>query len=217
MRKATLLVLVIFIAFSQAAFGAVSNDMSEYVRKDVLEERDRTLITEIRLGNEKILREMDRRFNEMHREMDKRFNEVNTEMDRRFNEVNTEMNKRFSEVRTEMDKRFSEVDKHFAEMHTEMDKRFNEVDKHFGELEKQIATINERTEGTKTSTYWNFNVLTIILAVVTLLVAFTVFAPALSTFLKSMRTKKIPLDELEEILDKLLEKKFNGKITTVNQ
>ena len=110
------------------------------------------------------------------------------------------------QIRREIDKRFSEVDK-----------RFNEVDKHFGELEKQIATINERTEGTKTSTYWNFNVLTIILAVVTLLVAFTVFAPALSTFLKSMRTKKIPLDELEEILDKLLEKKFSGKITAVNQ
>ena len=192
MRKATLLVLVIFIAFSQAAFGAVSNDMSEYVRKDVLEERDRTLITEIRLGNEKILREMDRRFNEVNTKMDRRFNEMHSEMDRRFNEVHTEMDRRFNEVHSEMDKRF-------------------------GELEKQIATINERTEGTKTSTYWNFNVLTIILAVVTLLVAFTVFAPALSTFLKSMRTKKIPLDELEEILDKLLEKKFNGKITTVNQ
>ena len=199
MRKATLLVLVIFIAFSQAAFGAVSNDMSEYVRKDVLEERDRTLITEIRLGNEKILREMDRRFNEVNTKMDRRFNEMHSEMDRRFNEVHTEMDRRFNEV------------------HSEMDKRFNEVDKHFGELEKQIATINERTEGTKTSTYWNFNVLTIILAVVTLLVAFTVFAPALSTFLKSMRTKKIPLDELEEILDKLLEKKFSGKITAVNQ
>lgn len=93
MKKFTLLVLVIFIAFSEAAFGAVSNDMSEYVRKDVLEERDRALIAEIRLGNEKILREIDG----VRREMDKRFNEMHSEMDKHFNEVHSEMNKRFAE------------------------------------------------------------------------------------------------------------------------
>ena len=70
--------LVILLAGS--ALGAISEDMSVYVRQDVLSERDRAFMAEIRLGFEQMRREMQEMKTELRSEMDKRFNEMHSEI-----------------------------------------------------------------------------------------------------------------------------------------
>ena len=137
MKKILLSSSLILNLLAGNAFAMISGDMSEYVRRDVLEARDSALIAEIRLGNEKILREID----SVRREMDKRFNEMHSEMD----------------------SRFKEMDKRFNEMHSEMDSRFKEVDKRFNKLETEIAILSERTDSTKTVVYWGLGFLGLII------------------------------------------------------
>ena len=181
------------------AFAMISGDMSEYVRRDVLEARDSALIAEIRLGNEKILREID----SVRREMDKRFNEMHSEMDSRFKE----MDKRFNEMHSEMDSRFKKVDKRFNEMHSETDSRFKEVDKRFNKLETEIAILSERTDSTKTVVYWGLGFLGLII----------VFAPDILERIRRVRTPTIPLNELERTIERIITEKLNGRFSQLNQ
>ena len=72
--KKVFLALVLVILLSGSALGVSSDDV--YVRQDVLNERDRAFMAEIRLGFEQMRREMDKRFNEL----DKKIENVKTEL-----------------------------------------------------------------------------------------------------------------------------------------
>ena len=164
MKKIILLILS-FVFLAGSAYGAVSGDMSEYVRQDVLNERDRAFMAEIRLGFEQMRREMQ---------------EIKTELRREIQDVKTEL-------RSEMDKRF-------------------------GSLEKQVAVIDERTESTKTTVYWWFAGLGLMIALFGILVGFAIFAPALSEFIKNIRRPSVPIEEIEKVVERMITVKLEGKI-----
>ena len=151
--------------FVSNAYGAISEDMSGYVRQDVLNERDRAFMAEIRLGFEQMRREMQ---------------EIKTELRREIQDVKTEL-------RSEMDKRF-------------------------GSLEKQVAVIDERTESTKTTVYWWFAGLGLMIALFGILVGFAIFAPALSEFIKNIRRPSVPIEEIEKVVERMITVKLEGKI-----
>ena len=134
--KKVFLALVLVILLSGSALGVSSNDV--YVRQDVLNERDRAFMAEIRLGFEQMRREMDKRFSEV----DKRFDEMHSEMDRRFGEV---------------DKRFDALDKKIDDVKTELQKEIQDVS-------SQVVVLSGQTENTKTFVYWGLAFLGLILA-----------------------------------------------------
>ena len=164
MRKIILSILS-FVFLAGSAYGAVSGDMSEYVRQDVLNERDRAFMAEIRLGFEQMRHEMQ--------------------------EIKTELRSEIQDVKTEL--------------RSEMDKRF-------GSLEKQVAVIDERTESTKTTVYWWFAGLGLMIALFGILVGFAIFAPALSEFIKNVRRPSVPIEEIEKVVERMITVKLEGKI-----
>ena len=83
--KKLFLTLSFILSFNSFSFAAVSSDV--YLRQDVFEAKMDAFMAEVRLGNEQIRREIDKRFSEV----DKRFNEVDkqfSEVDKRFTELN---------------------------------------------------------------------------------------------------------------------------------
>ena len=56
--KKLFLAVTLIVTIATAAFGAVSEDMSVYVRQDVFEARMEALSAQIQLGNEKIISEI---------------------------------------------------------------------------------------------------------------------------------------------------------------
>ena len=56
-------------------------------------------------------------------QMDKRFEELREDMNRRFEQVD----KRFEELREDMNRRFEQVDKRFEELREDMNKRFSQL------------------------------------------------------------------------------------------
>ena len=75
---------------------------------------------------EKVLHQMDKRFEELREDMNRRFEQV----DKRFEQVD----KRFEQV----DKRFEQVDKRFEELREDMNRRFEQVDKRSEELREDM-------------------------------------------------------------------------------
>ena len=67
--KKMFLLIALMILLSSEANGAVSGDMSEYVRKDVFDAKMEAFMAEIRLGNERILNELDKKINEVKTEV----------------------------------------------------------------------------------------------------------------------------------------------------
>ena len=175
MRKIILSILS-FVFLAGSAYGAVSGDMSEYVRQDVLNERDRAFMAEIRLGFEQMRHEMQ---------------EIKTELRSEIQDVKTELRSEIQDVKTEL--------------RSEMDKRF-------GSLEKQVAVIDERTESTKTTVYWWFAGLGLMIALFGILVGFAIFAPALSEFIKNVRRPSVPIEEIEKVVERMITVKLEGKI-----
>ena len=68
---------------------------------------------------EKVLHQMDKRFEELREDMNRRFEQV----DKRFEQVD----KRFEELREDMNRRFEQVDKRFEELREDMNKRFSQL------------------------------------------------------------------------------------------
>ena len=82
---------------------------------------------------EKVLHQMDKRFEELREDMNRRFEQVDKrfeQVDKRFEQVD----KRFEQV----DKRFEQVDKRFEELREDMNRRFEQVDKRSEELREDM-------------------------------------------------------------------------------
>lgn len=169
--KKFVFILLLFLLMPVNVYAEVSNDV--YLRRDVFEAKMDAFMAEIRLGNEQLRREMDKRFNEVHAEIDARFNEVHAENER---------------LRKEIDTRFNEAHAENEQLHREMGSRFSD-------LNEKVARLDERTEATKTSVYWGFTILGIILVV----------APAFLELVRSLRKPHFTLDEVNQLITKRME------------
>ena len=93
-----------------------------------------------------------------------------------------------AEIRLMNEQTRREMDKRFNEIHAEMDKRFSEVN-------EKIGRLDERTEATKTSVYWGFAILGIVIVV----------APAFLEYVRSLRKPHFTLDEVNQLITKRME------------
>ena len=134
--KKIFLSLILVILLSGSALGVSSDDV--YLRKDVFDAKMDAFMSEIRLMNMDLRREMDKRFSEM----DKRFSEV----DKRFDALD----KKIENVKTEL--------------HQEIQDVKNELHQKIQNVSSQVAVLDERTESTKTTVYWGLALMGLILA-----------------------------------------------------
>ena len=74
-----------------------------------------------------LIKQMDKRFEQMQNNMDKRFEQMQHNIDKRFEQVD----KRLEQMQNNMDKRFEQ-------MQHNMDKRFEQVDKRFEQMNKRF-------------------------------------------------------------------------------
>ena len=89
MAKKIISVIVLFLlVLSSSSYGAVSADMSVYVRQDVFDAKMDSLRSEIQVGNERILSEI-RILNTKLEEMDKRMNTIETHSFNRHEDLKT--------------------------------------------------------------------------------------------------------------------------------
>ena len=77
MKKFLLLILMLMI-FSGQAHGAISED--NYVRKDVFDAKMEAFMSEIRIMNMELRRDIDKQFSEIKSDMDKQFGEVRSDI-----------------------------------------------------------------------------------------------------------------------------------------
>lgn len=98
----------------------LSNDMNDYVRKDVFDAR-----------MDRLEAIMEKNLIQFRNEMNERFNQFESNVDRRFNQMHNEMNERFKQV----DERFNQVDKRFDQLET----RVAMVENNMMNLEKRMT------------------------------------------------------------------------------
>ena len=113
--KKVFLALVLVILLSGSALGVSSDDV--YVRQDVLNERDRAFMAEIRLGFEQMRREMDKRFSEV----DKRFDALDKKIDNVKSELHEEIQK--------VDAKVEKLDTRVSGLESRMDRMENSFDR----------------------------------------------------------------------------------------
>ncbi len=179
--------LVIFLVSN--AHGAISEDMSVYVRQDVLNERDRAFMAEIRLGFEQMRREMDKRFSEV----DKRFDAL----DKKIDNVKTELHQEIQSVKTELHEEIQSVT---LELHEEIQA-----------VSTRVAKLETRIESMDKSLDRSISVLTLIVTFVGVIVGFAIFAPALLEFVKGLRKAQVMPEDSERLLERIeaLERAMN--------
>ena len=88
MKKILLITVLLLLELSSSSYGAVSADMSVYVRQDVFDAKMDSLRSEIQVGNERILAEI-RILNTKLEEMDKRMNTIETHSFNRHEDLKT--------------------------------------------------------------------------------------------------------------------------------
>lgn len=96
MKKILLLSLLIFILLAGNAFGAVSDDMSGYMRQA---ERDKTFMVEMKLEIGEFRREMNERFNAL----DKKIDNVHATLDKKIDNVRSDLREEILKVNAKVD------------------------------------------------------------------------------------------------------------------
>ena len=82
----------------------------------------------------------------------------------------------------------AKMDAFMAEIRLMNEQTRREMDKRFSEVNEKIGRLDERTEATKTSVYWGFTILGIVVVV----------APAFLEYIKSLRKPHFTLDEMNQ-------------------
>lgn len=172
-----LLILSFLIMFCSNAYGAVSADMSEYVRKDVFELRMDKLDAKI----DRIFEELKSQKQEIN-DLSKNIAVLSQKVDDNFITLN---NKIDSSVAI-LDKK---IDGNFATLN-------NKIDGNFETLSARIDRVDSRVEDLRSDIYLGLVVLGIIVAL-----------PSLKSFFqwlqerKALRTPSFTLEDIERLMD----------------
>ena len=109
--------LVLVFTFSFGAFGASSDDV--YMRQDVLKERDRALIAEIRAMNMELRRDFEKEFARFEKEfarIDRQFEQIRgeiKELSTKVNIMDSNLNKRIDNLDSSVNKRIDDTHNFF--------------------------------------------------------------------------------------------------------
>lgn len=115
--KKFLLSIFLLMMFSGIAQGAISEDKDIYVRQDVFDAKMEAFMSEIRIMNM-----------ELRRDMDKQFSELRSDMNKKFAEVRSDMDKQFAEVRSDIKALNEKVDGNFATLSARIDGTEKQID-----------------------------------------------------------------------------------------
>ena len=182
--------VVFFIMFLLgSAYGASSDDV--YLRKDVFDAKMDAFMSEIRLMNMDLRREMDKRFNAL----DKKIDDVKIELHQEIQNVKAELQQEIQSVKTELHQEIQNVK---AELQQEIQKLSSKIDV----LEERFT---ERVEGLKTAVYW-------LLALTAIFVA-SGLIPSLSEYLKGLLKQKpsITPEDIEILVKRLIDSRLEAK------
>lgn len=111
--KKFFLSIFLLMMFSGIAQGAISEDKDIYVRQDVFDAKMEAFMSEIRIMNMELRRDMDKQFSELRSDMDKKFAEVD---------------KQFGEVRSDIKALNEKVDGNFATLSARIDGTEKQID-----------------------------------------------------------------------------------------
>lgn len=111
--KKFLLSIFLLMMFSGIAQGAISEDKDIYVRQDVFDAKMEAFMSEIRIMNMELRRDMDKQFSELRSDMNKKFAEVD---------------KQFGEVRSDIKALNEKVDGNFATLSARIDGTEKQID-----------------------------------------------------------------------------------------
>ena len=146
MKEKICTTLVILMIACTVCYGATSEDMSVYVRKDVFDAKMDAFMSEIRLMNEQLRGEI--------RALGARIDGVETSLNARIDGVETSLNARIDGVETSLNSR---MDKMETSLNSRMDRMENRIDG----VERRMSTL-------ETMIYWILATLSAALAALAL-------------------------------------------------
>ena len=170
--KKVFLALVLVILLSGSALGVSSDDV--YLRKDVFDAKMDAFMSEIRLMNEQMRREMQEMKAELHQEIQS----VKTELHEEIQSVKTELHEEIQSVKTELHEEIQAVSTRVAKLETRVDSMDKSLDR-------------------------SISILTLIVTFVGVIVGFAIFAPALLEFVKGLRKAQVVQEDSERLNDRI--------------
>ena len=196
------LIFIFLVMFCSNAYGAVSADMSEYVRKDVFEAR-----------MDKLDAKMDRVFEELKSIRDEQ-KILNEELKSRKQEIN-DLSKNIAVLSQKVDNNFitlnNKIDANFITLNNKIDSSFaildkkidgnfatlnSKIDGNFETLSARIDRVDSRVEDLRSDIYLGLVVLGIIVAL-----------PSVKSFFqwweerKALRSPSFTLEDIERLMD----------------
>jgi len=186
--------LFFLLIFPSIAFAEVSKDNEIYLRRDVFEAKMDAFMTEIKLGNEQLRREMQ----EMEARLNNKIQAVRVELHEEIQAVKTELHEEIQSVKAELHEEIQSVK---SGLHEEIQGVKAELKNDIHALEMQTAKLEVKVNNVETMIYW---ILTILGILATLLAVVPSLAPWLKKIfsrLKFMASTPQPAVDLEKLRD----------------